>query len=261
METRPCHYASSRIHTLTCGHTIAVTRDAEPCATNCTVPITLTSTCLTHPVPAHHAPSLEKIRNSIVDGVNAYAATFRGTDDWLDGKVERHVDVLRQIWARQEQRILAVPDLVGGDFGCSRCGVVGARMSFPAFTLAEDPYFCIVVARNLRDFTVLAELEKGVLLEPIWKERGGRVEGRTNRQEFHFHQGIHSQQQQVVRQGPGSAQQFPSQYVKNARVRKVKAEMKNARVTQARVEEKERIIGQLRDETLLEEVEALGFGL
>ncbi|KAF2689736.1 hypothetical protein K458DRAFT_131810 [Lentithecium fluviatile CBS 122367] len=240
METRPCHHSSSRIHALTCGHIIAVPRNAEPCAANCAPNITLSSLCFKLPIPAPHVGVLEKIRKSIVEGVNAYGAAFAGNDRALEAKVAVHVEILRGVWERQERRILPVPDLMGGDFSCVKCGNEGHRVAFPAHTLADDPYWCIVVGREARDRAIIAELEKGAFQEPL---------------DYQYRYRFQARQQHQQQDGKRGASESLIRAAQLGRY------VRNARVTKARVEEKKRVVEQLWDEALLEEVGALDFGI
>lgn len=174
METRPCYYANSRIHKLACGHTVAVARDAEPCAANCANALVQPKNCFGSPVPAQYAPTLVKIRESIFEGFNAFAATAANANDVVRNNV--WLDVLDKVWRDQEAKLAPHPDLISGDFYCSLCSTDFHRAAIPAFELPDAPYYCFVVGKDEHDVAIIHELERGVRPHEM-KHKGRKVHG------------------------------------------------------------------------------------
>jgi hypothetical protein len=294
METRPCHHTSSRIHTLACGHTIAVPRDAEPCALNCAVPGPPPErTPISSAVLAPYIPTLLKIRNAAFEALNTYATVFADTDHGILKKFDDHAQVLQHQWVAQEQELRGTVDLIGGNFACAKCGSQGQRPSFPAHMLPEHPYYCIVVGREEPDLQVLKMLEDGALQMLSQKgelpnadgnmrsltdlgangsgsfDRGfnnnrGANTGMRNsdynmRQYQRRHHAFNTQSRAQQHRGH---RYIPQQLapIHNGRITKPNsrgansAVKKHAEITRGRVEEKKRVVDHLRDEVLLEDV-------
>ncbi|KAF1962919.1 hypothetical protein CC80DRAFT_530811 [Byssothecium circinans] len=244
-ETRPCFPTNSRIHTLTCGHTVSLRDDgpAQPCVGNCASARTMVrARCFTKPVPATWAPTLEKIRLSIDTALKTYKAmlTANGGRMGRNGLPRSSIQkpILRQIFAEQDRRVQPNVDLLGGDFVCTLCGEWGARGTLAAFVLPVAPYWCVAVAKDDNDLAVIRQLVKGVV--PVAKV----MEAKTAK-------GLGAFMGEGLRRKNGVEFALALREKKRERV-------KNARVTKRRVREKKRVLEGLREEAFVDELESLG---
>ncbi|KAF2639130.1 hypothetical protein P280DRAFT_481307 [Massarina eburnea CBS 473.64] len=234
METRSCHHTGSRIHTLSCGHTISVTRDAEPCATNCASISNITSPSWAKtPVQKTHVAVLEKTRLAIDAALKIHSSFL--TDVGFTQKdsnftVASHISIILTIFNNQESRLRPPVDLISGDFSCELCSTPGLRAASPAFILNVAPYNCVVVKKDDNDLAAIKELVKGVMpMAPVKRER-----------ERDMVAGV---------RGRGGKKVMSAE---------TRARVREGRVTKRRVEEKRRVLGMLKDEVFVEELEGLG---
>ncbi|KAF2005090.1 hypothetical protein P154DRAFT_530767 [Amniculicola lignicola CBS 123094] len=148
METRPCFPTGSRIHSLQCGHLIAVPRDAEPCAPNCAT------------MGGPHLSSAE--RDALWNLWEKQHAYMKEAEKLASTVINRYtgkpLSVGLRILEAQQHR----PDLDGGEFACGKCGGGEARRrTNPAYIFKA--MFVIIPVRDNVDRMVVAELEKGVV--------------------------------------------------------------------------------------------------
>lgn len=251
LETRPCHYTDSRVHILTCGHTIAVKGDAESCAANCALttlwpspsPNEGTSFVSSNTPPARYQDTLNKIRQSIELGVNSYIASLKASSSPSEGTaIEQgalvHIQALKHIWKGQEARLRPVPDLLSGDFKCVRCGTPGQREeTWPALVYHRHDTKCVVVGREPIDVKVIEELEMGARPVETGTETSGYDRGSGSGGGRGGHHG-------------GSSRGVFKETLDEKKVR-------GARITKARVQEKKKVLEKIRTDVLNEEWGAL----
>ncbi|PVI07135.1 hypothetical protein DM02DRAFT_666896 [Periconia macrospinosa] len=245
METRPCHHTGSRVHNLTCGHTIAVPRDSERCAANCTPSTTTTTTITDIPALSPHSeanrPTLTKICTSIFYALCYRQDMLRETGDPNpQTEFEHHQRLIHQIWNQQDVRLQPAVDLIGGNFACYLCNQPGPRKTRPAYILDQAPYCCVVVGYTDGDCAIIRELDRGILPQPPsgvlhpMHNRGGGGYSRGGRGGGYVH--VRSRRDQKK----------PAQGVKDARI------------TKSRVAEKRTVLSKMREEQMMEGLETLG---
>ncbi|KAF1977835.1 hypothetical protein BU23DRAFT_564699 [Bimuria novae-zelandiae CBS 107.79] len=257
METRPCHNAGSRIHMLSCGHTIAVPRDAQPCAQNCSPPLTpLTSReprimSIPHSkasIPTPYASFLSTHRASIAAAVNTHiAAMMSSGDPRAAPRYHLYASFLSSIWSAQDASLQPRRDLLGGDFSCGLCSVIAHRESMPAAVLYEFPYACIVVGREEADIAIIRELQKGV--------RPSEIAPPPSR----IYIDLEREQKRAPVKRFGVGERGPRHRRSDA-VGGEGKRWKEGRIGKMRREEKEGVLGRLREEIVLEKLEAVGLG-
>ncbi|KAJ4356273.1 uncharacterized protein N0V89_004304 [Didymosphaeria variabile] len=162
METRLCFHTGSRIHVLDCGHTVAVQGNAEPCAANCKPPMArISSTGST--VPTAYASAINIHRSSTAETVKEHIQLLDDNGDPMaQEKFAAHVDVLCKVWDNQDQELRPQVDLISGNFSCTTCGTTAHRATNPAAPVLRAPYHCIVVGKDEHDIAIIHELGKGI---------------------------------------------------------------------------------------------------
>ncbi|KAL5417001.1 hypothetical protein PMIN03_001842 [Paraphaeosphaeria minitans] len=162
METRTCFHTGSRVHRLDCGHTVVVARDAEPCAANCKTPMSIIpSTSSTLPAP--YATPLDRLRASTVRVVQSHIELLVDAGDALaEAKFAAHAAILSKVWAVQDKTLTPPRDLISGNLSCVLCGTTGLRETRAAAVVDGAPYHCVVVGNDECDVAIVRELEKGV---------------------------------------------------------------------------------------------------
>ncbi|KAL1606698.1 hypothetical protein SLS60_004105 [Paraconiothyrium brasiliense] len=179
METRVCFHTGSRIHILDCGHTVvmflshdinspdayhfqAVQRDAEPCAANCKPPMAKISSTDSI-VPTAYASAINIHRASTAETVKKHIQILGGNGDPIaQEKLTAHVGVLCKVWDKQDEVLRPAVDLISGNFSCFICGNTAHRATHPAALVPRAPYHCIVVGKDEHDIAIIQELEKGI---------------------------------------------------------------------------------------------------
>jgi hypothetical protein len=241
METRACFHTGSRIHVspplllslkhfltskfqiLTCGHTIFTNSNAQPCAANCSSPM-ITGLCFTQPVPAAHAPALAKNRTAIQEALDSFCETS-------ESQTLTHIEILKTLLIAQDSRLRPQVDLIGGDFACLLCSLSGQRPTVPAFALPCAPFFRLVVGLSENDVAVIKKLELGTVPVAPLPSLVSSVKAAES-----------------SKPGDKGMKGMPPEAL---------GRVKNSRVTKQRVAEKKRVIGILRDEACVDELESL----
>ncbi|KAJ4297682.1 hypothetical protein N0V90_005576 [Kalmusia sp. IMI 367209] len=200
-------------------------------------------------IPTQYAPTVQKIRTSIIDAVNAWENTLHSNSDaQAETKAGVHVDILFAIWKRQNAVLLPPVDLIGGNFSCALCSTTGPRPTHPAVMLPEAPYFCIVVGKDESDIAIIKQLQQGMKPEGLMQRnfgfRAGKGAGRGR--------GRRSMSRGSSRGVSNEPRETGAQ--RQHRVRHAEI-CKQSRI------EKQEVIGRLRDETLLEEWDMAMTGL
>ncbi|KAF2730498.1 hypothetical protein EJ04DRAFT_45454 [Polyplosphaeria fusca] len=165
MESRACHFNYSRIHRLLCGHIVAVVREAEQCASNCTGMMGPQGV-----LEDSAQESMQKV-GAVAQAVqNSFVRDLYSTREQLllslDTKSAHKATLKKTMAEYMSDAFICMPEfnksaLVDGDFECKECGTPGLRSTFPTYLF--DPMHVIIVIRDSDDIAIVEQLKDGVL--------------------------------------------------------------------------------------------------